>query len=60
MVWAQQHASGQLVLDPLGGAATMALAAQRLGRRWILIESVPEYADLARRRLTEFPAAEPQ
>ena len=44
-------APGDLVLDPFGGAGTMALAAQRLGRRWILIESVPEYADLARRRL---------
>lgn len=44
-------APGDLLLDPFGGAGTLAIAAQRLGRRWILIESVPEYADLARRRL---------
>lgn len=43
---------GQLLLDPFGGAGTLALAAEHLGRRWILIESESEYADLARRRLT--------
>jgi len=46
-------APGELLLDPFGGAGTLALAAERLGRRWVLIESVPEYADLARRRLDD-------
>jgi site-specific DNA-methyltransferase (adenine-specific) len=42
---------GELVLDPFGGAGTLALAARKHGRDWILIENVPEYADIARRRL---------
>jgi site-specific DNA-methyltransferase (adenine-specific) len=44
-------APDELVLDPFGGAGTLALAAERLRRRWVLIESVPEYAELAQRRL---------
>ena len=40
-----------LVLDPFGGAGTLALAAERQGRSWLLIESVEEYATLARTRL---------
>jgi site-specific DNA-methyltransferase (adenine-specific) len=44
---------GDILLDPFGGAGTLAVAAQRLGRRWILIESVPEYAEIARRRIAE-------
>jgi site-specific DNA-methyltransferase (adenine-specific) len=42
---------GELLLDPFGGAGTLAVAARRHGRPWLLIESVPEYAELARRRL---------
>jgi site-specific DNA-methyltransferase (adenine-specific) len=41
----------ELLLDPFGGAGTLAVAAQRQGRRWLLIESVPEYAELARKRV---------
>ena len=33
------------------GAGTLALAARRQGRRWLLIESVPRYVEMARRRL---------
>jgi len=42
---------GDLLLDPFGGAGTLAVAAARHGRRWTLIESVPEYADIAERRI---------
>jgi len=42
---------GELLLDPFGGAGTLAVAAQRQNRRWILIESVPEYAGIARLRI---------
>jgi len=42
---------GDLLLDPFGGAGTLAVAAQRHDRRWVLIESVAEYAKLARRRV---------
>ncbi|MGI8553232.1 MAG: DNA-methyltransferase [Dehalococcoidia bacterium] len=41
----------ELLLDPFGGAGTLGLAAERLGRRWLLIESVPEYAEIAAKRL---------
>ena len=40
-----------LILDPFGGAGTLALAARKHGRRWVLIETVAEYAEIARRRL---------
>ncbi|HJX61574.1 MAG TPA: DNA methyltransferase [Dehalococcoidia bacterium] len=39
------------MLDPFGGAGTLALAAKKHGRRWVLIEAVAEYAEIARRRL---------
>jgi DNA modification methylase len=42
---------GELVLDPFGGAGTLALAAAKHGRDWLLIESVPEYAEIAERRI---------
>lgn len=44
---------GDLLIDPFAGAGTLALAARRLGRRWLLIESMTEYVELARRRLEE-------
>lgn len=45
-------APGDWVLDPFGGAGTTALVAQRLGRSTILCELNPEYAALARKRVT--------
>ena len=42
---------GELLLDPFGGAGTLAVAAAKHERDWLLIESVPEYADIARRRI---------
>jgi DNA modification methylase len=42
---------GELLLDPFGGAGTLALAAQKHRRDWLLIESVAEYAEIAERRL---------
>ena len=35
---------GQMVLDPFGGTGTTPLAAERLGRRWLVAEIDPEYA----------------
>ena len=43
---------GGTVLDPFGGAGTTGLVADRLHRSAILIELNPEYADMARRRIT--------
>ena len=39
------------VLDPFGGAGTVGLVADRLGRDAILIELNPDYADMARERI---------
>lgn len=43
---------GGLVLDPFGGAGTTGLVADRLQRNAVLIELNPEYAAMARRRLS--------
>ncbi len=46
------HASrpGELVLDPFAGYGTTLAVAERLGRRAIGIELVPEHLEIARRR----------
>lgn len=44
--------TGDTVLDPFGGAGTTGLVADRLGRKATLIELNPEYARLARERIT--------
>ncbi len=42
---------GDLLHDPFGGAGTLAVAAAKHARDWLLIETVPEYAEIAQRRL---------
>lgn len=42
-----------LILDPFSGAGTTGLVAEKLGRRWVLIEHTGEYVELARERLKE-------
>jgi site-specific DNA-methyltransferase (adenine-specific) len=42
---------GEVIVDPFCGAGTLGVAAARLGRRYVLVESVPEYAAYARRRI---------
>ena len=39
------------VLDPFGGSGTTAIAAERHGRHWTLIEKSPEYCHLAQERI---------
>lgn len=41
---------GDLVLDPFGGSNTTGEAAEKLGRRWITIEIVPEYLESSKFR----------
>ncbi len=42
---------GGLVIDPFAGSGTTALVAGRLKRQFLLIDSSPEYCQMARRRL---------
>ncbi len=42
---------GDLVLDPFAGTGTTGVVAQRLGRRWIMIEREPAYCRLIEARL---------
>jgi site-specific DNA-methyltransferase (adenine-specific) len=46
---------GDLVVDPYAGSGTTGVAAQGLGRRWLLADSNPEAVAIARRRLAEDP-----
>lgn len=45
--------AGGTVLDPFGGAGTTGLVADRLQRNAVLIELNPEYAQMARDRITK-------
>lgn len=42
---------GQLVLDPFAGSGSTLVASQKLGRRYMGFEAVPEYVETARLRL---------
>ena len=42
-----------LVLDPFFGSGTVGVVAERHGRDWLGVELNPEYAALARRRITQ-------
>ena len=44
---------GDMALDPFGGAGTTGLVADRLGRHATLIELNPDYANMARSRITQ-------
>lgn len=44
---------GDLVLDPFGGSGTTAKIAAQLKRKWVLIEALDEYCDIARKRLED-------
>jgi site-specific DNA-methyltransferase (cytosine-N4-specific) len=41
-----------VVLDPFGGAGTVAMVAESLGRDWITIELNPEYIKIIKRRVS--------
>ena len=44
---------GDMVLDPFAGSATTCVAAERLGRRWIGIDTQPQSRDVLIERLKE-------
>ena len=45
-----------IVLDPFAGSGTTLVAAKKLGRSFVGIEVVPEYADIIKTRLAEIQA----
>lgn len=47
--------AGDLVVDPFGGTCTTGMAAERLGRRWLVIESMLDYLRGAAERFRGFP-----
>ena len=55
------HASlpGELVLDPFAGYGTTVTVAERMGRRAIGIELLPEHLEIARRRTGGGAQADP-
>lgn len=44
---------GGLVLDPFGGSGTVGRVAEDLGRRWILFDLNPAYAEIAKRKTAQ-------
>lgn len=48
---------GDYVLDPFLGSGTTAAAAQELGRRWLGIESNPDYIKIAQKRISDIIVA---
>ena len=52
MFLAIAHA-GELVLDPFGGTCTTAVAAEKLGRRWLVSEIDPRYTAVLPERIAK-------
>jgi DNA modification methylase len=48
---------GDLILDCFAGAGSTAVVAERLGRRWVLIEKERKFNQIAKKRLEEAPTA---
>jgi site-specific DNA-methyltransferase (cytosine-N4-specific) len=44
---------GQLVVDPFGGTGTTGLAAEKLGRRWLVAELDQKYAEIVPSRFAK-------
>jgi hypothetical protein len=51
--WAPLASAPATVLDPFGGSGTVALVAQSIGRRAVLVELNPEYVDQAIERIAK-------
>ena len=55
IVLATTEVGDDVVLDPYIGSGTTAVVAKRLGRRYIGIDKIPDYVDVARERLDGVP-----
>lgn len=43
-----------VILDPFLGTGTLGISAEKLGRKWIGIDLVPEYVELSKKRISKF------
>ena len=50
---------GDLVLDPFAGSGTSGAVAQRLDRRWIMVEREPRYRELIEARIGRLAGSRP-
>ncbi|MEJ5209399.1 site-specific DNA-methyltransferase [Denitratimonas sp. CY0512] len=46
---------GDLIVDPFGGTATTGMAAERNGRRWLVVEAMLDYLRAGAERFRPFP-----
>ncbi len=51
--------SNDIILDPFAGSGTTAVAAERLGRRWIAIELQSGYCEIAKERIKYHSSIKP-
>lgn len=56
-VLAQVTLPGELIFDPFAGSGTTGVGALMEGRRFLGVEKIPSYAEVARRRLAEVEAS---
>lgn len=47
--------TGDLIVDPFGGTATTGMAAERHGRRWLVVEAMLDYLRAGAMRFQNFP-----
>ncbi len=50
--WFSHEPTPCTVLDPFSGSGTSAVVAEKLGRKWILLELSPAYCEMAANRIT--------
>lgn len=53
LILEERSKSSDIVLDPMIGSGTTAIACERLNRRWIGIEISEEYCEIAAKRITK-------
>ena len=52
-IWLVNNWGDGLVLDPFAGSCTTAVAAEKLGRRWIMIELSEQFCEIGAKRIEQ-------
>lgn len=50
---------GEIILDCFSGSGTTAIAANNLGRHWVMVEKNSDYNDIFKRRLADYASDSP-